>query len=493
MNELWNQFMSSISVYAPRVLAALAILVVGWLVALVLSRGLRGLLRKAGLNDRLPSWLVIGEAPDAAAGLAKVFFYLLMLFVLVGVFHALGLTVIIEPLNSLLNELFVFAPKILAAGIILVLALLLATGVKKLLAGVLNAFDLDRRLLNSSGSEESQDQTIALSLAETAYWLIILMFLPAILGALEMRGLLAPVQNMVQTLIGFLPNLLAAAVIFAVGWFVARIVQRVVTGLIAAAGADSLSAKAGLSQSVKVSALVGGLVYALILIPVGVAALSALKLEAVTAPASRMLELILNAIPQIFAAALILAFSFVVGKVVAGLVQGLLAGAGFDRLPAGLGMVPADRVTTAPSRWAATAVLVAIMLFATTEAAAQLGFEQVADLVAQFLAFAGQVGLGLVILVGGLFLANVAGKAVRGTGRPQSGFLAIVARTAVLVLTGAMALREMGFAEDIVNLAFGLLFGAVAVAVALAFGLGGKEFAGKQLQGWRQNIDRKDP
>jgi len=52
----------------------------------------------------------------------------------------------------------------------------------------------------------------------------------------------------------------------------------------------------------------------------------------------------------------------------------------------------------------------------------------------------------------------------------------------VLVLGGAIALRQMGVADSIINLAFGLLLGAVAVAAALAFGLGGREVAGRELE-----------
>jgi hypothetical protein len=48
----------------------------------------------------------------------------------------------------------------------------------------------------------------------------------------------------------------------------------------------------------------------------------------------------------------------------------------------------------------------------------------------------------------------------------------------------AMGLRAMGIADDIVNLAFGLTLGAVAVAVALSFGLGGREAAGKLMEHW---------
>ena len=62
--------------------------------------------------------------------------------------------------------------------------------------------------------------------------------------------------------------------------------------------------------------------------------------------------------------------------------------------------------------------------------------------------------------------------------------LAGIARFAILGLVLAMGLRAMGLADDIVNLAFGLTLGAIAIAVALSFGLGGREAAGKQMEHW---------
>jgi len=491
MNEFLDQIMPVISTYAPRILAALAVLIVGWLIALAVAAGVRRMLRSSGLNEKLPSWLSSGGNGDATAGLAKLTFYILMLFVIIATFEALGLKIITQPLNALLTELMEYAPQIFGGAALLLVAVLLAKGVRALLKQVLISADVDARLGASAGMETSEGNPVALSLAETAYWLILLLFLPAILGALGMRGLLAPVETMVSSLVGFLPNLLAAAVIFLVGWIVARVVQRVVSGLLAAAGTDDLAAKTGMNGSLRLSNLVGNLVYALILIPVAVAALNALQLDAVTAPASRMLEMILGAFPQVFAAALILGLSHIVGKLVAGLVSNLLASIGFNRLPEILGLKSSDSVnhSNAPSRWGGIAIHVAIMLFAVTEAAAQLNFSAVSDLSTRFLVLAGQVGMGLIILVVGMLLANLAAGAVRGTGRPQSGTMATAVRMAVLVLTSAMALREMGFAEDIVNLAFGLLLGAVAVAAALAFGIGGRDAASKQLAQWNEGLE----
>lgn len=75
----------------------------------------------------------------------------------------------------------------------------------------------------------------------------------------------------------------------------------------------------------QLSILVGLVVYVLVLVPVVIAALEALQLEALTAPASSMLDQILAAVPQIFAAVLILFIAFLIGKLVADLVSRLLA------------------------------------------------------------------------------------------------------------------------------------------------------------------------
>jgi hypothetical protein len=409
-----------------------------------------------------------------------------MVMVFVATFQVLGLTLITEPLNNMMNGIFAFAPRLLGGGILVILALVLAMAVRMILGKVLAGAKLDERLGDGNGDSESP-APVSKSIADTAYWLVLLIMLPAILGAFGMEGLLAPVQGLIDKLLGFLPNLFAAAVVLLVGWFVARIVQRVLTGLLAAAGADRLGQRIGLDASEGgrgLAAMAGFVVYVMILIPVLIGALNALSLDAVTAPASAMLDTLLGALPNLFAAAIILVIATVIGRFVADLVATLLAGIGFDRLPARLGLVSADAApATTLSRVARTVVLVAFVLFAAVEAADLLGFAALSALTAQFLVFAGQVLLGVVILGAGLFLANLVAGVVGGS----SPTLARVARVAVVTLSAAMALNQMGFATEIINLAFGLMVGALAVAFAIAFGIGGRETAARQLDRWRQD------
>jgi hypothetical protein len=481
--------------YVPNLIAALAILVVGWLVALILSAIVRGVLRRTTLDDRLARW-VMGE--EAARGIeverqiGRGVYYLIMLFVLIAFFQTLGLTIITEPLNRLLIQVFQYAPRLLGAGLLLLIAWIVASALKLVISRVLSAAKIDERLGSGAGLEEEKRVPLAQTIGNAVYWLVFLLFLPAVLGALELQGLLEPVQGMINQILGFLPNIFAAGLILAVGWLVARIVQQIVTNLLAAVGADRLSERVGLAPVLgeqKLSGLLGLVVYVLVLIPVLIAALNALALEAITQPASNMLNVILEALPAIFAATLVLVIAYVVGRVVAGLITSLLTGVGFNAILArlGLGKEPSEGERT-PSEIVGYLVLVAIMLFAAIEASRLLGFVLLADLVAQFTAFAGQVILGLIIFAIGLYLANLAARTVQASGAAQAGLLALAARVSIMVLAGAMALRQMGLANEIINLAFGLLLGAIAVALALAFGLGGREIAAREVEHWLQSI-----
>jgi hypothetical protein len=318
---------------------------------------------------------------------------------------------------------------------------------------------------------------------------VILLFVPSILGAFDLRGLLEPVQGMMSKLLDMVPNVFGAAVIGFVGWLVAKVLRGLVTNLLAAAGADKMGSQIGLADAVKLSRLAGTIVFILIFVPTLIAALDALKVEAISRPATEMLERLLAAVPNLVAAALILVVTWYVAKFAADLLSRLLAGMGLDALPEKLGMDTAFSGPLKPSGLVRVLALFFAMLFATVEAAHRLDFTQVRDLVAMFIKFGGEVLLGGAILLIGFWLANLAFNAISRASE-RTG-LARLARVAILGLVIAMGLRAMGIADDIVNLAFGLTLGAVAVAFALAFGLGGREAAGRQMEHWLSQL-RKD-
>jgi hypothetical protein len=497
VQEFLSEMGRLLGAYVPSLIGALVILLVGWLVAAIVAALVRAALRRTTWDEQLASWALGEERAkgiEAGAWVAKGVFYLIMLFVVVAFLEALGLTIVTQPLNMILITLSAYLPRVLGAGMLLLFAWLAASALRFLATKALSVADIDKRLSSKAGFEE-EGLRPSKALANALYWLVFLLFLPAVLDALGMQGLLGPVQGMVDNILGFLPNIFAAGLILVVGWFVARILRRFTVSLLVAIGADRLSEQVGLATVLgkqRLSGLLGLVVYILIFIPVVVAALNALALDAITEPATNMLNMFMEAIPAIFAAAVLIGIAYVLGRLVARLVTDLLTGIGFNSVMAFLGLArePGEGRATA-SQIVGYLVLVGIMLFASIEALRLLGFASVAELATAFTAFAGQVILGLFIFGLGLWLANLAAKTIRASGTAQAGLLAMASRVSILVLAGAMAVRQMGVANDIINTAFGLLLGAIAVAVALAFGLGGREIAGRELEEWLRSVRSK--
>lgn len=491
MQDTLNQIYTSIGAYIPNLLGALVVLIVGVFIALIISAIVRGVLQRVKLDQKISGWRdkkVEGESHDVTRGIGKGIFWLIMILVLIAFFQALRLTLVTDPLNRLLNQIFTFLPQLIGAAILLLIAWLIASLLRLIITRIMKTAKLDERIGGKVDPEKETPVQFTKTIGDVVYWLIFLLFLPALLGALNLEGLLEPVQQMLEKFLAFLPNIIAAGVIGLIGWFVARILRQIVSNLLSAAGSDRLSDRVGIAS---ISKLVGLVVYILILIPVLIAALNALGLDAITHPASSMLNLILEALPAIFAASMLVVIAYVVGRIVAGFTAELLTGIGFNNILSRLGIAkqPTEGKRTL-SEITGFLVMTAIMLFAVFEASNLLGFEALSNLMAELTILGGRIILGLVIFGIGLYLANLTSKTILASASSDPAILATVARVAILVLAGSIAIRYMGLANEIVDLAFGLILGAIAVAVAIAFGIGGRNVAARKLEEW--TADKND-
>ncbi len=475
--NLLNSIQEALGATVPGIAGALLIAVVGWIAALVLRAIVRRGLGAAGLNRRLAAGTEISV--DAENGVAKGVYWVVLAMVGVAFFNALDLNQASGSLQQLVDQVMVFLPKLVAGGVLLGVAMLLATGVRMLSTRALAATTLDERLTQEAGIAPP-----SASIGNVLYGLVLLLFLPAILGVLELGGLLAPVQTMVDEILGHLPNVFGAGVLGVAGWFVARLLRDLVQNLLSATGADRLGERAGLQGNTTLSGLAGLLVYIFVLVPALIAALNVLAIDAISAPATEMLGQFMAAIPNLFAAGIILAVAWIVSNFVAGLLESLLGGMGFDRLPETLGVASVMPAGATLSSVASRVLVFFVMLFALVEAAARLGFEQMSGLVGMLIAFGGDVLLGITIIAVGVWISNLASDAVARVRGGGAGGVAGIVRFGILGIVVAMGLRAMGLADSIVNMAFGLTLGAVAVAVALSFGLGGREAAGRQMEHW---------
>ena len=484
MQAILASLVAAVSLWVPLILTALAILLIGWIIAKIVAALTRRLLRWANLDARLAKGLEgAGEKPTSVENtITSIVYYLIIFIAVLAAMNALGMTQITALFNDMFSTVFAYLPRILYAVVLGIIAWFVARILRAIVTRVLSRVGVDKRVSEPAGIAPAP---ISSAIGEAVYWLVWLLFLPAILSVLGLTGILAPIEAMMTSLLSALPKILVAALIIIVGLFAARILQRITASALKAFGVDALSERVGLSRYLgqpNLSGLLGYIVYIIVFIPVLIAALNVTGLTYLAAPLSDMLNQVLLAIPQLFMAAVVLAVAFFIGRVLADLVTNLLTNAGFDGLVARLSLGEiSEAPTTSPSKIVGWLVLVVIMLFGALAAASMVGWTAMVVILNAFIAFLARLLVGLIILIVGIYLANLATKVIMSTGLNQKRLLALLARVAIIVFATAMALDQIGVANDIVNLAFGLILAGAALSAALAFGLGGQDVARYEL------------
>lgn len=401
--------------------------------------------------------------------------------------------------TSLGGLLALWGPRVLVAIVILIITHFVSKGAKWAVLRLAGQFSFLSRESGRAG------ESLASSLGSLAYWLVWLVGLLVALQPLQLTEALTPIRTLTDNVFAYLPRLVGAGLIFFIGLLLARIVRNLVESALTVINLDGLLTRIGhfdatssaeisvddvtapqtplapqrSPSAVSPSRLIAAVVYALVVIPVSIAALQTMGIDSIVVPAVAVLETVLAAIPRILAAALLLAIAFFIARWVRDLLEKILASLGFDQA---LGSLGDYSPRTTPSRVAGMLALTAIMLFSAIEAARLMSFDAVAALLVQVTDLGGRVVFGSVIVVVGVVMGRIVARLV-GDSVGESGLPSIL-KYAIIALAVAIGLRFMGLANEIVHLAFGLILGSAAVACALAFGLGGRETAHQLLQKW---------
>lgn len=191
-------------------------------------------------------------------------------------------------------------------------------------------------------------------------------------------------------------------------------------------------------------------------------------------------------VPRFVAFLAILIVGYFVAKIVAGLVRRLLERVGFDRaLHSGTAGTWIARVTSRPSELLGTIAFWVLFVGAISIALDALGIEAVDSFVAAVWGYVPNVIAALLIfLAAGAIAAGVAALVVRTMGDTTTGrIVATAAPILIMAIAGFMILDQLMIAEDIVTITYAALVGAIALGMALAFGLGGREVAAEMLRG----------
>lgn len=403
-----------------------------------------------------------------------------------------------DQLVTIGNNIVSRVPNVVIALLLLLLAWIVASIAKKIVIKGGKAAKLPELFQKSKivATREAGVDILEL-LGKLAFFLVFLFMLPSIFDALGMASVSQPISNMVQNFLAFIPNLIAAGIILFVGWILAKLARELVTSILKRLGIDILPQKLGLSKSetqdkpaFEVSSIVGTIVYVLIIIPVVIAALDALNIEAISVPATNMLNMILAFIPNLIVAVILVMIGVAVAGLIAELAKSLLASTGMDKLT---NKVNADPLypnipNFSISNALGEIVRVVIIIFFVVEALNVLNLSVLQMIGASVIMYLPFFVGAIVTLVAGFLLANfVEGFIVKFTGHPSA--LGKVLKYVILIFAIFMTLDQLKLAPSIVNFAFIAITAGLSVAFALAFGIGGKSFAGRQLEKLDQKIE----
>jgi hypothetical protein len=204
-------------------------------------------------------------------------------------------------------------------------------------------------------------------------------------------------------------------------------------------------------------------------------------------------------LPNLIAGLVILLIGYIVGVVLAKATRSIAHRLGFERLVARLGVRELKSSKT-PSDWLGSAVFFVVMVATIMQAARAWNLGFVATGLARFIAYLPHVVAAAVVFAVALFLGNWVrdrlatstrtGIGTGGTEPARSELLPSGVRAGILAVGSFMALRELQIAPEIVNAAFVLIVAALALATALAFGLGARDTAGRIARSW---YERRDP
>jgi len=295
-----------------------------------------------------------------------------------------------------------------------------------------------------------------------------------------------PLRDFFASILDYIPRIIGALVLLLVAWILAKILRTIAQKIVQAMGIDQRLGKgeaAAAENRYPVARGVGTAVFWIVWILFILAILQVLGLNGVLTSITVLFERIFAAVPNILAAGLILVIAYFIARLVARLVTRLLDTVRFNEVPVKLGLTrQAPEGAMSLSSLVGYVAALFVMLFAIIMAADLLNFVTVNALIADLVSFLAMVALGLIVIGIGIFVANLVANILQATGRSQT--LITFTRVFIIVLSVAIGLRAMGFANDIILLIFGLILGAAAIAAAIAFGLGGRQVAGELLARW---------
>ena len=460
------------------IIASIIILLVGLALASVLVSKLEHVLTKTKLFSNLEHEITGkegGTSTSAIKILLKFIYYIFVIFIIGIIMEKLGFSRLVNPILNLLDPIFSYIPNVLGGIVLLIVAIILAKLSQKFSEIFFRKMKVDEKI-------HSNENGISLSkiFSEIISLVIFILILPGVLAALKLDKILIPITDMLTKFLNYVPSLVAAALVLVVGWFIASKLRDILKGVLDSFKLDEkLSIDGRVLFEGKLSSVIANIVYVLVLIPVFSASLNYLGLDIIISPVISMLNILFNYVPNLVGVALVLVVAMYFGRIIENIITNLLIGLKFDSYLEKAGL---KTIENNYSKLVGKFSKILIIYFAIIQSIEILNFGSLQDLSLKLTLLLGDILLGVVVIGVGIIIANYVAKIIKNTSLENKDQIANIAKVAIIVFVGAMGLRQMGIANEIINLAFGFTVGALAVAFAIAFGIGGKDLAKEKLQ-----------
>ncbi|WP_341226766.1 mechanosensitive ion channel [uncultured Arcticibacterium sp.] len=358
----------------------------------------------------------------------------------------------------------------LSALLIFLITWMVAKFVSGLITKLVKKAPFDERMGEKGNTKPSK------LIGKLVHYLLLIMGSLIALEILGVSNVLEPLKDMLSKFMQSVPNIIGAGVIGIIGYYLAQFVSELVS--MAGDFINKYSEKLNLGN-LDLGNILKKIVFVIVFVPILMVALDYLQMTVITDPAKVLFTNLLSAIPKIILAVIIMAVFYIVGKYVVQLLEGILENIGINEYAVKYNMTSITGERKLSSVIGSVATFMILLIGATT-AVGELEFAALTNILNEVLALASKVLFGLLILLLGNFLANTAYKFINKS--DDNVLVANIAKYVILALFIAISLRQMGIANEIIELAFGLTLGAIAVAFALMFGLGGREAAGEQVR-----------
>ncbi len=401
--------------------------------------------------------------------------------------------------DVVINNILAYIPNIFKALLLLLIAWGVASFAEKLVEKILLKTNVDTHLSKEEELPDTQSGKNKIkSISKIVYFFVYVLFLPSILDALDMESVSQPISNMMSNLLSFIPNLVGAAIILFIGYFVAKILRDLTKTLLITTNVDKYYNKIMPNAEEKVEEknkhviadVLSKVVFVIILIPIITVALETLKIDSLTQPIVLILNQIFMAIPNVFVAIVLIIFGYYIAKFVAQLLESLLHSMGIENI---YNWADKKTETDIPrlniSKIIGNLVQFLIMLFITVEALSILKLDVLNAIGYSIIAYIPLILSGILIIGAGIFGGYFVEGLIKKYG--NSPFSAMIAKYTIITFAIFMTLEQIKFASNIVNIAFLLILGGLSVAFALSFGIGGREFAKRQLEKIEEKVEKE--